>query len=120
MVALGHATPLREFTALAGPLGLGTIVHAAPFHASVSVSWLIPEALPTAMQLAGPLHATLSRPLSCVGDVLGLGTIDQVETDAAEAGADRARAPAPAHTNPTAMCRSRRCGAHRRFHDCRV
>jgi hypothetical protein len=52
------------------------------------------------MQNMGPVHDTDSRELPDAGEVLALGTIDQVETVAAGEGAERASTPAATHTVP--------------------
>jgi hypothetical protein len=62
LVALMHEIPFKAFPALPG-LGVGSSVHVLPFHRSASV---LPDLLPTAMQLAGPVHETPDR-LSVVG-----------------------------------------------------
>ncbi len=57
-VALVHATPVNSLKDAADPFGLGTIVHAVPFQASVSV---LSREDPTAMQNVGLVHETAAR-----------------------------------------------------------
>ncbi|HWD54595.1 MAG TPA: hypothetical protein VG346_05710 [Acidimicrobiales bacterium] len=60
------------------------------------------------MQNADPLHDTVDRPLSWEDDVLGLDTIDQAETAAADADAASTSTLPATHANPMARCESAR------------
>jgi hypothetical protein len=72
-----HVTPLRLLDWLDEVLGLGTRDHTLPFQDSMRVWLFVPlENCPTATQFVGLVHATLSRMLSWLDAVLGLGTMD--------------------------------------------
>jgi hypothetical protein len=108
-LALGQATSFSTLLLLALTLGLGTTAHVLPFQCSVNVSsGLAPFTAyqPTAIQFVGPLHDTFERMLNWTPGTLGLGTIDQAEIVAADAGADSPSAAAPRHASATAMCAS--------------
>jgi hypothetical protein len=72
-----HVTPLRLFDWPDEVLGLETMDHTLPFHDSTRVWLFVPlENCPTATQFVALVHATLSRMLSWLGDVFGLGAMD--------------------------------------------
>jgi len=91
-----------------------------PFHISMS-AWACPAVVypPTAMQNVGLVHDTAVSLWSWAGEVLALGTIDHAETDAAGAGAETARTPAPAQIMAMTTGRMHRPGVRQLDH-CRV
>jgi hypothetical protein len=78
--APAHDTALNSAESPLGrvPFGLVTMVHAVPFHISVSVTVEVPEAaVPTAMQNEPPLQETPKKSLSPEPAGLGLVTMFQ-------------------------------------------
>jgi hypothetical protein len=100
VVVAGHETPFRYELAPPETLGVGSILHVAPFHASARV-W-IPETLsvPTAVQSAVETHEIAVKRLSVAPVGLGVGTSVQLFPFQSSA---TVMTPVLVLANPTAM-----------------
>jgi hypothetical protein len=98
-----HDTSSKTSLSVGEVLGLGTMVHADPFHDSIRVRCVesLVVYVPTAVHADGPLHDTPLKSMLWASETFGLGTMDH-EVAAATAG------PASTTLKVTALTRTTR------------